>query len=186
MINALLCALTRTYMCWCCLFCVCATASNAEPSGSTGGAGSASATTSPVRKRQADAQIDDTNAALFMVGFEHAVQEDGDEAMRKMYSLEHASNRQLVKAKIAQAIAEFGEKPGDTGSTSVQVAVLHAKITSLAEHCNSNRQDKHSRRGLEIMMEKRRKLLQYLKRKNFAKYNDVITRLKLRPVAGIR
>ena len=146
----------------------------------------AEADNSPIRRRQADAADEDTNVANYMTGFEHAINEDGDDAMQKMYSLDHASNRQLVKAKIAQAIIEFQEKPGDTGSTQVQVAVLHTKIVSLSEHCNANRQDKHSRRGLEIMMEKRRKLLQYLKRKNFAKYNDVIKRLKLRPVAGIR
>lgn len=137
---------------------------------------------SPIRRRQADTADVDTNLANYMTGFEHAIDEVGDDAMQKMYSLDHASSRQLVKAKIAQAITEFQEKPGDTGSTQVQVAVLHAKIVSLSEHCNANRQDKHSRRGLENMMEKRRKLLQYLKRKNFAKYNDVIKRLKLRPV----
>lgn len=144
------------------------------------------ASTSPIRRRQADAADEDTKIANYLTGFEHAIANEGDDAMQKMYSLDNASSRQLVKAKIAKAITEFGEKPGDTGSTQVQVAVLHTKIVALSEHCNANRQDKHSRRGLEIMMEKRRKLLQYLKRKNFAKYNDVIKRLKLRPVAGIR
>ena len=65
--------------------------------------------------------------------------------MQTMYGLDFASNKQLVKQKVARAIDVFGKTPGDTGSTGVQVAVLSSKIESLATHCNANRQDKHSR-----------------------------------------
>ena len=61
-----------------------------------------------------------------------------------------------------------------------------AKINNLGAHCSKFRQDKHSRRGLQMMYEKRRKLLQYLKRTDFAKYTAILPALKLRPVVGVR
>jgi small subunit ribosomal protein S15 len=80
-----------------------------------------------------------------MAGFEELIRPDDDAAMQKMYSLDFASNKQLVKQQVARAVANFGKAPGDTGSTQVQVAVLSSKIESLALHCNDNRQDKHGR-----------------------------------------
>jgi small subunit ribosomal protein S15 len=103
-----------------------------------------------------------------------------------MYNLENASSKQLVKMKVAKAIRDAGKQAGDTGSTAVQIAVLNQKILNLSEHTMKNRKDKHSRRGLDLMMEKRRKLLQYLKRKDFTEYRETLQSLKLRPVAGIR
>jgi len=66
------------------------------------------------------------------------------------------------------------------------VAVLSAKISSLQSHQQTNKKDLHSRRGLVAMIEKRRKLLQYLKRKDFSRYNLVIEKLRIRPVQGVR
>ena len=66
------------------------------------------------------------------------------------------------------------------------MAVLSAKISSLQSHQQANRKDLHSRRGLVAMIEKRRKLLQYLKRKDFSRYNLVIEKLRIRPVQGVR
>ena len=85
-----------------------------------------------------------------------------------------------------QAIAEFQEFDGDTGSTPVQVAVLTVRIKNAQRHSIANKKDISAKRGLVALIEKRRKLLQYLKRKNFSKYHEVIRSLGLRPVAGLR
>ncbi len=82
-----------------------------------------------------------------------------------------------VKSKI---ISDFSNKKGDTGSSEVQVAILTAQIENLKEHLLEHKNDNHSRRGILIMVAKRRKLLTYLKRKDAAKYSEVIEKLNLR------
>ncbi|MEJ2687432.1 MAG: 30S ribosomal protein S15, partial [Gammaproteobacteria bacterium] len=69
---------------------------------------------------------------------------------------------------------------GDTGSPEVQVALLSARIQDLTEHFNQHTPDHHSRRGLLRMVNQRRKLLDYLKRKDTQRYQDLIARLGLR------
>ena len=68
----------------------------------------------------------------------------------------------------------------DTGSTNVQVALLTKKIDSLSDHFKIHKKDNHSRRGLLMMVNKRRKLLDYLKSKNFSTYKQLISDLGLR------
>lgn len=82
-----------------------------------------------------------------------------------------------VKQKIA---SDYRRSPKDTGSPEVQVALLSARITDLAEHFKTHTHDVHSRRGLLQMVSRRRKLLDYLKRKDEACYQELITRLELR------
>jgi len=77
-------------------------------------------------------------------------------------------------------IKEFGLKEGDTGSCEVQIALLTARVKHLTEHLRDNRKDFHSRRGLIAMTARRRKLLDYLKRQDFARYTSLLERLKLR------
>lgn len=86
----------------------------------------------------------------------------------------------IEKEKKQNIIEEFKTHEADTGSTEVQVAILTARIRELTEHMRTHQKDFHSRRGLLIMVGKRRKLLQYLKDKNFSRYQDLITRLGLR------
>ena len=69
----------------------------------------------------------------------------------------------ISKEKKAQIIAEYGRKPGDTGSPEVQIAILTERITELTEHLKQNPKDHHSRRGLLMMVGQRRGLLDYLK-----------------------
>ena len=71
-----------------------------------------------------------------------------------------------------------GEK--DTGSPGVQISILSAKIARLTEHLKVNKKDNHSRHGLLQMVNARRKLLDYLRRKNFDRYKEVITALGIR------
>ena len=68
----------------------------------------------------------------------------------------------------------------DTGSSEVQIALLSKRIAHLTEHLKTHRKDFHSRRGLLMMAAKRRKLLDYLKRKNLESYQDIVKKLSLR------
>lgn len=80
----------------------------------------------------------------------------------------------------AEIIKEYQTEDGDTGSPEVQVALLTYNINSLQEHFRDHHKDHHSRRGLIRMVNQRRKLLDYLKDKNAARYSDLIKRLGLR------
>ena len=86
----------------------------------------------------------------------------------------------ISKEKKAQIIAEYGRKPGDTGSPEVQIAILTERITELTEHLKQNPKDHHSRRGLLKMVGQRRGLLAYLKEKDIERYRSLIERLGLR------
>ncbi len=81
------------------------------------------------------------------------------------------------KAKI---VADYQRAQGDTGSPEVQVALLTARINDLTGHFKSHSKDHHSRRGLLMMVSQRRKMLDYLKRKNLDGYRKLIERLGLR------
>ena len=80
----------------------------------------------------------------------------------------------------AQIVQEYRTSDGDTGSPEVQVALLTANIEQLQGHFQAHKHDHHSRRGLIRMVNQRRKLLDYLKRKDVARYSDLIKRLGLR------
>ena len=75
---------------------------------------------------------------------------------------------------------EYGTKEGDTGSPEVQVAILSSRIATLTEHFKTHKKDNHSRRGLLKLVAQRRKLLDYVKGKDVARYQDLIQRLGLR------
>ncbi|HPD93861.1 MAG: 30S ribosomal protein S15 [Rhodobacter sp.] len=77
-------------------------------------------------------------------------------------------------------IKEFATKEGDTGSPEVQVAILTSRITTLTEHFKTHKKDNHSRRGLLMLVAQRRKLLDYLKGKEEARYTALIARLGIR------
>ena len=77
-------------------------------------------------------------------------------------------------------IAEYRTHEKDTGSSEVQIALLTARISHLTEHLRNHRKDFHSRHGLIKMASKRRKLLDYLKRENLDKYQEIVQKLKLR------
>lgn len=79
-----------------------------------------------------------------------------------------------------QLIKEYATKEGDTGSPEVQIAILTHRIATLTEHFKSHKKDNHSRRGLLLMVAKRRKLLDYARGKDEARYKDIIKRLGIR------
>ncbi|MBX2833530.1 MAG: 30S ribosomal protein S15 [Micavibrio sp.] len=80
----------------------------------------------------------------------------------------------------AEVIGEYATKKGDTGSPEVQVAILTTRINELSEHMQTHKKDFHSRRGLLAMVARRRKLLDYLKSKDEARYKGLIERLGIR------
>ncbi|MBQ9882378.1 MAG: 30S ribosomal protein S15 [Synergistes sp.] len=86
----------------------------------------------------------------------------------------------IEKEKKQAIIEEYKTHDADTGSTEVQVAILTARIRELTEHMKVHQKDFHSRRGLLIMVGKRRRLLQYLKSRDFSRYQSLIQRLGLR------
>ena len=77
-------------------------------------------------------------------------------------------------------IKEYGKADGDTGSPEVQVAILTQRIVTLTEHFKTHKKDNHSRRGLLKLVAQRRKLLDYAKGKDVARYQDLIKRLGIR------
>ncbi len=77
-------------------------------------------------------------------------------------------------------VARFGRAESDTGSTEVQVALLTARINHLTEHLREHRKDHHSRRGLLMLVGKRRRLLKYLQRADIDRYRSLIRELGLR------
>ena len=86
----------------------------------------------------------------------------------------------ITAERKAALIKEYATKDGDTGSPEVQVAILTERITNLTEHFKTNKKDNHSRRGLLKMVSQRRKLLDYTKAKDEARYQDLIKRLGIR------
>ncbi|WP_047870033.1 30S ribosomal protein S15 [Nocardiopsis sp. RV163] len=82
-----------------------------------------------------------------------------------------------TKEKI---IAEYATGEGDTGSPEVQVALLTHRITELTEHLKGHKHDHHSRRGLLLMVGRRRRLLKYVAKQDITRYRSLIERLGLR------
>jgi small subunit ribosomal protein S15 len=86
----------------------------------------------------------------------------------------------LLKDDKTQVIQDFRRSDTDTGSPEVQVAVLTRRISELTEHLKSHKRDHHSRRGLLMMVGRRRRLLDYLRGEDIERYRELIGRLGLR------
>ena len=86
----------------------------------------------------------------------------------------------ITAERKSEVIKEYAKGTNDTGSPEVQIAILSERIKNLTEHLQGHEKDFHSRRGLLVMVGQRRRLLDYLKKKNNARYQEVIGRLGLR------
>ncbi|MXR05721.1 30S ribosomal protein S15 [Mesomycoplasma flocculare] len=86
----------------------------------------------------------------------------------------------ITKARKAEIITRFGKSEKNTGDISVQIALLTEDIEKLKLHFEKNKKDKHSMRGFIAKVNKRKKLLNYLKEKNFASYKETIEALNIR------
>jgi len=86
----------------------------------------------------------------------------------------------LTTEKKSEIVKEHKQHATDTGSPEVQVALLTTRINELSEHLKTHKKDNHSRRGLLIMVNQRRKMLDYLKKEDSARYEQLIGKLGLR------
>ncbi len=95
-------------------------------------------------------------------------------------SLDNGGRADRITSQLRAVREDFERFPGDTGSTEVQVALLTARVKALAEHLTTHRKDHNSRRGLQGVLNRRRSLLQYLRRTDFDAYAALISRLGLK------
>ena len=86
----------------------------------------------------------------------------------------------MTKERKQEVISTFKRDEKDTGSSEVQIALLTERINELTEHLKVHKKDNHSRRGLLQMVGKRRNLLNYLAKKDLAKYREIVEKLNLR------
>jgi small subunit ribosomal protein S15 len=86
----------------------------------------------------------------------------------------------LTKERKQELIGKFGRSEGDTGSAEVQVALLTERINELTQHLREHGKDHHSRRGLLMMVGRRRRLLRYLERSDIERYRQLVAELGLR------
>ena len=86
----------------------------------------------------------------------------------------------VSKERKAELTAQFGDSPVDTGNPKVQVAILTERIKGLTEHMKSHEKDFHTRRGLLMLVGKRRSLLRYIKNKDIVEYRELIKALGIR------
>ena len=86
----------------------------------------------------------------------------------------------ITKERTAELIAEYGSNAKDTGSSRAQIAILTERVRNLTEHLKANPKDKHTQRGLTVLVGKRKALLDYVKASNIDEYRDLIQKLGLR------
>ena len=86
----------------------------------------------------------------------------------------------ISKERTAELMAEFGKNPQDSGSAEVQVAILSERIKNLPEHLKEHPKDHHTRRGLLMLVGKRRRLLVYIKNRDVLEYRELIKKLGIR------
>ena len=86
----------------------------------------------------------------------------------------------MTQEEKSAVVAQYATHEGDTGSPEVQIAILTYRIKNLTEHLRANKQDNHSRRGLQKMVGHRRNLLNYLEKTDIERYRSLVERLGLR------
>ena len=86
----------------------------------------------------------------------------------------------ITKEQKAELVKQYGKSETDTGSAEVQVAILTARIKELTEHMKSHKKDFHTRRGLLMLVGKRRRLLSYIKKNDIENYRNLIKSLGIR------
>lgn len=91
-----------------------------------------------------------------------------------------ANKDSISKERTAELIKEFGKNDQDSGSAEVQVAILSERIRNLTEHLKTHKKDNHTRRGLMMLIGKRRGMLKYIKNRNIDEYRELIKKLGIR------
>jgi small subunit ribosomal protein S15 len=122
-------------------------------------------------KSRIDAQ---TESVRF--GFEGVLMSD---RVRRLFELSNGSQREVVKSQKHKGMELFQLREGDTGSSGVQIIALTTRIQQLQSHMTTHRKDNSTKRGLQALFVRRRKLLDYLERTNFVSYRNVVKTLGL-------
>lgn len=91
-----------------------------------------------------------------------------------------ADRLSISKERVAELVKEYGKGEGDSGSAEVQVAILTERIRNLTEHLKVHKKDNHTRRGLMMLIGKRRGMLKYIKDRNIDEYRALIKKLGIR------
>lgn len=99
--------------------------------------------------------------------------------VRKLFELHNGNQREVIKAQKQLGMQLFQLREGDTGSSAVQVIALTTRIQQMQTHMNMHKKDKHSKRGMDALYVRRRKLLDYMERKDFESYRRVVKILGL-------
>jgi small subunit ribosomal protein S15 len=99
--------------------------------------------------------------------------------VRQLFQLTNGSTNEVAKAQKSRAMELFEMRPGDTGSSAVQIMALTSRIQQVQKHVSTHKKDHSGKRGLDAMYVKRRKLLDYLERKDFETYSVVVKALGL-------
>lgn len=101
------------------------------------------------------------------------------ERIGKTVSFQTANQNQIIRYRIGSAVSSLQMHESDTGSASVQVAVMTEKILNLARHHAMHQKDHQTKRGLQMLSARRKKMLSYLKRSNYEEFNRVAVKLNL-------
>jgi small subunit ribosomal protein S15 len=99
--------------------------------------------------------------------------------VRQLFDLHNGCQKEVVQAQKKRGMELFQMRPGDTGSSAVQVIALTTRIQQLQTHFGKHKKDKHSKRGMDALYVRRRKLLDYMERKDFESYRKVVKTLGL-------
>ncbi|XP_065837601.1 small ribosomal subunit protein uS15-like [Oscarella lobularis] len=116
-------------------------------------------------------------------GYEGVVElEKANDNVKKLFSLEFANKRELEKVEVKEVMEKLQRKAFDTGSPEVQIGVLTVRIRNLSDHLKVNKKDYSCKRALQLVLEKRKKQMRYLRKTNPRRYETLLRELGVRPI----
>ncbi|GCC37318.1 hypothetical protein chiPu_0015822, partial [Chiloscyllium punctatum] len=123
-------------------------------------------------------QLDDLSSTMLKKDYKDLeIMNMTNDVVRKLLSLEMASHKEKLKLKTSQLVEKVQRSPSDVGSTEVQIAILTAKIRNYQEHLQVHRKDKTNKRYMLMAIDRRKKLLKYLRRTRYEVFENVCTQL---------
>ncbi|AMD19778.1 HCL373Wp [Eremothecium sinecaudum] len=129
--------------------------------------------------KRENTKVDSNSTELTFTAEDLQAARDRREAVMRILTIQNAGNKSLVKIATKLAVEEFARKPGDTGSSEVQAAIMTVRIQSLARHVKDNKQDNKTTRYLRTLVQQRQQVLRYLKRDQPERYFWTIEKLGL-------
>ncbi|XP_009070604.1 PREDICTED: 28S ribosomal protein S15, mitochondrial, partial [Acanthisitta chloris] len=136
----------------------------------------------PVRRKRKDipSHLDDLPPTMLKKDYANVpIVASVDDVVKRLLSLEMASQREKVKVKTQQLVEKVRRSPNDSGSFEVQVAILTARIRTLEEHLQRHPKDKSNRRQMLMAVDRRRKLLSYLRRVRYSTFENTCKQLDI-------